>query len=93
MGEEGATEVEYVTLCYDRPDGQGPEKIWFPDGSVDVQVQYRLRDEHKFDFQAKDEEYTDSAKEGYKCLFEEGKWQNGKIPLVPPVREWISYDF
>ena len=44
------------------------------------------------DFQADDVEYTDDVKNQYKTLFEQGSFAGGRVPFVPPMREWIAYD-
>jgi nucleoporin NUP42 len=70
--------------CYQRPDGKGWERIWFPDGAE------KTRQE---DLQPKDEAYTDAVRDKYKHLSETGRFEVGRMPAVAPMREWISFDF
>ncbi|KIW15045.1 hypothetical protein PV08_07832 [Exophiala spinifera] len=87
--------VEYFngTPCYNRPDGKGWEKIWFPDAGATADVVVLNLENRKYDTQGKDDEYTNEIQEQYKYLFEEGRFKDGQIPLVPPMREWDVYDF
>jgi len=87
--------VQYVDgePCYQRPDRKGLQKIWFPDGAAAPDIVALNREEKLDDLQGLPEEYTDSVKQQYKYFFENGSFQNGKIPLVPPMREWVVYDF
>lgn len=80
-------------LCYTRPDTRQEEKIWFPSAGKDVTVTALSNELKKFDFQAKDEDYTQEVIDQYKHLYETGKFEGGKVPLVPPKREWVAYDF
>jgi nucleoporin NUP42 len=79
--------------CYQRPDGKGLERIWFPDGGNEEQVMALNRPGKKKDFEAEDEAYTDEVKTQYSYLREHGKFEPGKFPMVPPMREWVDYDF
>ncbi|KAL2410620.1 Nucleoporin AMO1 [Exophiala dermatitidis] len=87
--------VDYVdgVPCYRRPDGKGLEKIWFPDAGATPDVVALNREDKIADTQGQLEEYTDDIRDRYKYLFEEGRFRDGKIPLVPPLREWSVYDF
>ncbi|EXJ73493.1 uncharacterized protein A1O5_03254 [Cladophialophora psammophila CBS 110553] len=87
--------VEYInsTPCYRRPDGQGMEKIWFPDAGATPDVVALNKEDKIEDCEGTKEEYTDEVMGRYRYLFEEGKFRDGKIPLVPPLREWGIYDF
>ncbi|KAJ9493730.1 hypothetical protein H2202_010810 [Exophiala xenobiotica] len=87
--------VQYFegTPCYNRPDGKGWEKIWFPDAGATPEVVALNREDKMDDTQGKADEYTNEVKEHYRYLFEEGRFKDGKVPLVPPMREWNVYDF
>ncbi|KAJ9646778.1 hypothetical protein H2204_000470 [Knufia peltigerae] len=87
--------VQYLesTPCYNRPDGKGWEKIWFPDAGATPDVVALNNEAKRHDTQGKDDEYTTEIQEQYKYLFEEGRFKDGQIPLVPPMREWDVYDF
>ena len=87
MGKE---DFDFDKYTYDRPDGRGPERIWFPKASAEDAVQKLAN--ALLDFQADDVEYTDDVKNQYKTLFEQGSFAGGRVPLVPPMREWIAYD-
>jgi len=39
------------------------------------------------------EQYTDEVKQAWDYVFETGKFKDGKMPTVPPLREWASCDF
>lgn len=79
-------EPEYHYPCLRRADGT-LEKIWFPQGDREPNVE-ALR---KLDLQAQEEEYTEEVKEQYRVLHETGRF--GVMPRVPPMREWVGYDF
>ena len=49
--------------------------------------------EKRADFEAREEEYGEGVKEAYRVLYETGEWAGGKLPLVPPMRDWVAYDF
>ncbi|KIW75128.1 hypothetical protein Z517_11900 [Fonsecaea pedrosoi CBS 271.37] len=87
--------VEYINSipCYRRPDGQGMEKIWFPDAGATPDVVALNREDKIEDCQGGKDEYTAEILDRYKYLFSEGRFLDGKIPLVPPLREWGVYDF
>ncbi|KEF62820.1 uncharacterized protein A1O9_00793 [Exophiala aquamarina CBS 119918] len=87
--------VQYVDgePCFQRPDRKGLQKIWFPDGAAAPDVVALNREDKLDDLQGSPDEYTDSIKEQYKYFFDNGSFQHGKIPLVPPMREWAVYDF
>lgn len=87
--------VDYVDgePCYQRPGGKGFQKIWFPDGAAAMEVVAINREDKLDDIQGALEQYTDAVKEQYKYFFDHGSFQDGKIPLVPPMREWAIYDF
>ncbi|KIW28146.1 uncharacterized protein PV07_07828 [Cladophialophora immunda] len=87
--------VEYINSipCYRRPDGQGMEKIWFPDAGATPDVVALNKEDKIEDCEGRKEEYTDDVVDRYKYLFSEGRFLDGKIPLVPPLREWGIYDF
>lgn len=79
---------------YHRPDGKGAERIWFPDGKNDKSVRNVNDAVHrKYDYEADPEKYTDEVLGLFRKLFETGRWEGGKMPLVPPQRSWIDYDF
>ncbi|RMZ85789.1 hypothetical protein DV737_g360, partial [Chaetothyriales sp. CBS 132003] len=79
--------------CYERPDRQDVEKIWFPEGGNDEQIRNLNKDSKRKDLEAEDDEYTEEVKEMYEYLKREGAWRGGKVPLVPPMRQWVDYDF
>ncbi|KAI1608929.1 hypothetical protein EDD36DRAFT_422640 [Exophiala viscosa] len=79
--------------CYNRPDGKGWEKIWFPDAGATPDVVALNREDKLGDTQGTVEEYTDEIKERYQHLFQQGRFKDARIPLVPPMREWGVYDF
>ena len=79
--------------CFQRPDGKGWERIWFADAGATPDVVALNREDKLDDFQGTEEQYTGEIKDEYKYLFDEGRFRDGKIPLVPPLREWGIYDF
>lgn len=87
-GEE-VPDMDY--LRYNRPDRKGLERIWFPNGLQDATVQRLAR--VTLDFQDANDAYDEKVKEQYAYLFENGSFKNHVIPLVPPERGWIDYDF
>lgn len=87
----GEEVVDAELPMYRRPDGRGQERIWFPRGVAEASVQ-RLANV-LLDFQFHDDQYTDEVKAEYAQLFEQGRFEQGKIPLVPPMQSWIDYDF
>lgn len=76
---------------YNRPDGRGLERIWFPYASQETTVQKLAR--VTLDFQESEDAYDQKVKEQYAYLFENGSFKDHVIPLVPPERGWIDYDF
>lgn len=86
------TEVEDTRYpVYSRPDGKGLERIWFPGGAGEVAVQKLGKIPQ--DFQDEDKAYDQQVKDQYKYLFETGRFKDHIVPLVPPERTWIEYDF
>jgi nucleoporin NUP42 len=87
--------VQYVNgnPCYERPDGRGWERIWFPQNSKTSEVVYLGRGDKIGDLVADHERYTDEITQGFAYLFEMGKFKDGQMPAVPPKREWCLYDF
>ncbi|KIV83684.1 hypothetical protein PV11_05686 [Exophiala sideris] len=79
--------------CYNRPDGKGWEKIWFPDAGATPDVVALNREDKLGDTQGTMDEYTEDIKNQYQHLFQEGRFKDGRIPLVPPMRDWGVYDF
>jgi len=69
------------------------EKIWYPDAGANPDVMAVGREDKLDDLQADVSEYTDDVKEQYRFLLDEGKFKDGKMPLVPPMHEWCVYDF
>ena len=67
--------------CYKATSGAW-QKIWFPDGvptfvnSVDIP----------------EDRYNSETKENYAFLRDNGAFKNGVIPLLPPKREWCSWN-
>lgn len=87
--------VQYVNgnPCYERPDGRGWERIWFPQNGKTSEVVYLGREDKIGDLVADHERYTDEITRGFAYLFEMGKFKDGQMPVVPPKREWCLYDF
>jgi nucleoporin NUP42 len=87
--------VRYVndSPCYERPDGKGWERIWFPQDGQTPDVAYLGREGKSADLMADQERYTDEVTQEFAFLFEMGKFKDGKMPSVPPKREWCLYDF
>ncbi|KAI9875963.1 MAG: hypothetical protein M1823_007368 [Watsoniomyces obsoletus] len=77
--------------CYNRPDGKGLEKIWFPKGNNEPGVTELGR--KREDLEAPDDEYTEEVKVEYKYLHENGRFKDGKMPKVAPKREFVDCDF
>ena len=80
--------VRYIndSPCYQRPDGKGWERIWFPNAPDNV----RLEDVHVEDQAAYNAEAVQTA---YRRLAQTGKFELRKVPTVPPKREWVGFDF
>ncbi len=78
--------VKYINdaPCYERPDGKGWERIWFPDGVENVRLE---------DVQQVEEVYTEEVKQAYQRFAETGAFEVGKLPTVAPMREWAAFDF
>ncbi|RVX75419.1 hypothetical protein B0A52_00772 [Exophiala mesophila] len=85
-------EVDGIS-CYQRPDGKGFEKIWFPNFAETDDIRILNAPTKIADTQAPAQEYTDEITQQFKHLFETGGFKDGKIPLVPPMRDWAVYDF
>jgi nucleoporin NUP42 len=80
--------VNYINEhpCYLHPqDNKTFVRINFPNGPPEPAS---LRDS-----QGKPEEYTPEVVEAYQFFLQNGHFKDGKIPAVPPQREWISFDF
>jgi nucleoporin NUP42 len=80
-------------LAYTRPDTRQPEKIWHPKAGNDPALIALSAELKKFDIQAKEEDYTEAVVNEYRHLYETGGFRDGKLPLVPPMRTWVAYDF
>ncbi|KPI44496.1 Nuclear pore complex protein NUP98A [Cyphellophora attinorum] len=80
-------------LAYTRPDTRQPEKIWHPKAGNDPALIALSAELKKFDIQAKEEDYTETVVDEYRHLYETGGFRDGKLPLVPPMRAWVAYDF
>jgi nucleoporin NUP42 len=68
------------------PAGQkGPalQRIWFPDGPPAYTAETEL----------KIEEYDDKTKGEWKSFVDNGVFAGGKMPLLPPRREWCKWNF
>ena len=59
------------------------EKIWFPEGAPALNK----------DTEMEDSLYDDSTKAAYMNLRQTGRFQGGAMPLLPPKRDWCSWDF
>ena len=68
--------------CKKRPDGRW-EKIWFPDGPPIFQKEQELPEGYE----------PAKFEEEYKWVKERGSFKDGKMPNMPPIREWISWNF
>ena len=88
-------QVQYINdcPCYERPDGKGWERIWFPQNGQTQDVIYLGRADKIRDLVAEEDRYTDELTQEFAFLFEMGKFKGGKMPVVPPKREWCLYDF
>lgn len=87
--------VQYVNdaPCYERPDGKGLERIWFPEFGNGADVTTLNAPEKKVDLEGKAEDYTDAVKQSYVHLFTKGGFGDAGMPSVPPMREWCAFDF
>lgn len=88
---EGREILDSSNPVYTRPDGRGQERIWFPLGAQNPDV-VKLA-QKVLDFQVNEDKYTEEVRAQYARLFETGRFDQGGIPLVPPMRGWIDYDF
>ncbi|KFY16385.1 hypothetical protein V492_01370 [Pseudogymnoascus sp. VKM F-4246] len=59
------------------------EKIWFPNGPPGYYNATELPEES----------YDQATKEAYEKLRQTGELEGGKLPLLPPRREWAKWDF
>ncbi|CAL3971676.1 unnamed protein product [Diplocarpon coronariae] len=67
---------------YTGPDGKW-ERIWFPDGAPVFNK----------DTAVDDSLYDGNIESAYRYAKQTGAFQGGKMPLLPPKREWCSWDF
>jgi nucleoporin NUP42 len=76
---------------YLRPSNRQQERIWFPEGDKVPEVvrMLTIRDQ----YEGAEGEYTDEVKSRYDFLYKTGSFKDGIVPLVPPVREMVGYDF
>jgi hypothetical protein len=78
---------------YRRHDDGQLERIWFPDGAQNADV-VALGNVLKVGLiEGEDNEYTDDVVAAYKKLIELGRFEDGKVPIVPPRHAWGVYDF
>lgn len=59
------------------------EKIWFPNGPPGYYNATELPEEG----------YDQTTKEDYEKFRQTGEFEGGKLPLLPPRREWSKWDF
>lgn len=59
------------------------ERIWFPDGAP---VFTKIKEPPL-------EAYDEATKENYMYLMKHGRFKDGKMPHLPPRREWTNWDF
>ncbi|KFZ01973.1 hypothetical protein V500_00528 [Pseudogymnoascus sp. VKM F-4518 (FW-2643)] len=59
------------------------EKIWFPNGPPGYYNATELPEDG----------YDQATKEAYEKLRQTGELEGGKLPLLPPRREWSKWDF
>ena len=86
------SEVPYP--CYERPDGQGWERVWFPEGDEEKDVVNLTREGKVGDLVPQESgSYNEGVIEEYRYLFENGRWKDGRMSRIPPMREWCIYDF
>lgn len=69
-------------VCYRDTDGSW-KKIWFPDGPPVLKKAVELPDTA----------YDEATKANYQYLKEHGTFKNGRIPELPPKREWCNWNF
>ena len=79
--------------CYDRPDGRGLERIWFPEFGNGADVLALNAPGKKDDLESRAEDYTEEVKQAYVHLFTKGGFGEAGMPMVPPMREWCAFDF
>jgi nucleoporin NUP42 len=65
--------------------GKGPQlqRIWFPDGPPAYTAETEV----------KAEEYDEESKREWAGFMEKGAFVSGKMPLMPPLREFCRWDF
>ena len=51
------------------------------------------REDNVADLVAEQDTYTEDIRQQFAYLFEMGTFKDGKMPAVPPMREWSVYDF
>lgn len=88
---EGEEVLDTELPIYPRPDGKGLERIWFPQGAAEASAQRLAR--ALLDISLPDDQLSDTDKAEYARFFETGRFEAGRVPLVPPLRGWIDYDF
>lgn len=88
---EGTQVLDAEIPIYQRPDGKGSERIWFPGGGAEQSL--RNLPSTPLYYHIPDDQMSDADKEAYGLLFSTGKFQDHKIPLVPPSMGWIDYNF
>ncbi|KAK5075545.1 hypothetical protein LTR51_003946 [Lithohypha guttulata] len=88
---EGEEVLDAELPIYPRPDGKGLERVWFPQGAAEASVQRLVR--ALLDISLPDDQLSDTDKAEYARFFETGRFEAGRVPLVPPLRGWIDYDF
>lgn len=76
--------VKYIgeTPCFQRPDTGEWTKIWFPNGPP-------AYDEGA---DTPEEMYDEQTKEAYQHFFKHGHFPGGRLPQLPPRREWNRWD-
>lgn len=88
---QGDEVVDEEIPAYQRPDRKGLERVWFPLGAGDRRIQNLPST--LLDYHVPDDQMSDADKSAYGGLFTNGRFENHRIPLVPPSRGWIDYDF
>ncbi len=88
-------QVKYINdkPCYQRPDGNGWEQVWFLQDAVTPEVVALGKEDKVADLVAEQERYTEEVRQQFAYLFDMGTFKDGKMPIVPPLREWCVYDF
>jgi nucleoporin NUP42 len=59
------------------------ERIWFPEGPPQLNK----------DTEMEDSAYDEETKAAYMYVRQHGKFKDGVMPLLPPKREWVLWDF